>query len=145
LRIRQYVYFSAASTQLDPDAMTARFGVAPDEVSVRGSKRSEPPLPVSHRWELHADGEGRIDDQLTALVARLRPLLHVIKQMIAEGHRCGLQVVRELGEGEPESHPATGDLVVISGQHQLLGWHLDRDLIAFLAETGMELDIDEYG
>ena len=145
MQLRQYTYFAVTSTELTADAITTRLGIAPDEVAVRGSKRTDPPVPTAHRWEVHADGEGRIDDQLAALVARLVPIQHLLQQLVAEGHRCGLHVVRTFGEGEAEAHPPTGELVVISGQHQLLGWHLERSVIAFLAATGIELDVDEYG
>jgi hypothetical protein len=33
----------------------------------------------------------------------------------------------------------------LSGQHQLLGWHLDRHVLNFLSEVGAEFDADEYG
>ncbi|SCF37360.1 hypothetical protein GA0070215_12153 [Micromonospora marina] len=47
--------------------------------------------------------------------------------------------------GEPEdlSGPVDG-LQKLPGQHQLLGWHLDRRTLEFLRLTGAELDIDEY-
>jgi hypothetical protein len=143
--LSQYAYFAITSTALDPDQITARLGVAPDKVRIRGSKQAEPPVPRTHSWQLHADGTGRLDEQLATLVARLRPIQDPIRQLIAEGNLGYLQVVRNFGEGEPEAHPELGPLRVLSGQHQLLGWHLDRTLIAFLAETGLVLDVDEYG
>jgi hypothetical protein len=33
----------------------------------------------------------------------------------------------------------------LSGQHQLLGWHLPGDVMRFLVDVGAELDVDEYG
>jgi hypothetical protein len=33
----------------------------------------------------------------------------------------------------------------LAGQHQLLGSHLNREVLDFLTEVGAELDADEYG
>jgi hypothetical protein len=49
-------------------------------------------------------------------------------------------------DGEEESpQPEGTDLIRLPGQHQLLGWHLDRRVLKFLHHTGAELDVDEYG
>jgi hypothetical protein len=33
----------------------------------------------------------------------------------------------------------------LSGQHQLLGWHLGRNILDFLRDVDAEMDFDEYG
>jgi hypothetical protein len=32
----------------------------------------------------------------------------------------------------------------LPGQHHLLGWQLDAQVLAFLVAVGAELDVDEY-
>ena len=41
--------------------------------------------------------------------------------------------------------PIWSGRVKLPGQHQLLGWHLDRKTMEFLVEVGAEVDADEYG
>ena len=50
-------------------------------------------------------------------------------------------------EGEEEEIPPIDEdgLEKLSGQHQLLGWRLDSDTMAFLVAVGAFLDVDEYG
>jgi hypothetical protein len=58
-----------------------------------------------------------------------------------------LQIVRYLDDdnGDEEQLTGVGDLEKLSGQHQLLGWHLGRRVVQFLDEVDAELDVDEYG
>jgi hypothetical protein len=59
-----------------------------------------------------------------------------------------LQIVRSFNtdDGEDETIDVTPDgLEKLSGQHQLLGWHLNGEVLDFLSEVGAELDADEYG
>lgn len=62
--------------------------------------------------------------------------------------RATLQIVRyfedEDGEDEDLRETVPG-LERLSGQHQLLGWHMEPKIIAFLADVGAEIDVDEYG
>jgi hypothetical protein len=59
-----------------------------------------------------------------------------------------MQVVRVFehpdGEAEDFGSPVEG-MVKLSGQHQLLGWHLVTRTLEFLQLTRAELDVDEYG
>jgi sirohydrochlorin ferrochelatase len=43
------------------------------------------------------------------------------------------------GSGDPDG------LVKLSGQHQLLGWHVSGDVLDFVREVHAEIDVDEYG
>jgi len=73
------------------------------------------------------------------------------RELLAEGPRCGasIGVVRHFEEGEEEvirEGEVDGlRLESLPGQHQLLGWHLDAEVLAFLVAIGAELDVDEYG
>ena len=68
------------------------------------------------------------------------------------GARCSAQinVVRRFndpdGDEEQEERVDTpvGALDRLLGQHQLLGWHLDHEVIAFLMSVAAEIDVDEY-
>ncbi len=154
--MRQYAYFSLFSDRVTAAQMTARLLVEPDEVRVRGSRRIEPPVPVSHAWMItcRAPGLG-IDDQVGRIVARLTPhtarIVGLLGELVAGGDAsagAGLNVVRYFndddGEDEQFSAPDAA-LQKLSGQHQLLGWHLRRDVLEFLVAVGAFLDVDEYG
>ncbi|SBT42072.1 DUF4279 domain-containing protein [Micromonospora auratinigra] len=156
MRVRQYVYFSLRSEHVPAEAMTTRLGMTPDEILVRGSRRQHPPLPAVHAWKIVCrDGGLRVDEQIDRVIDRLEPVTGQIAALVAEsddgqgaGVTAQLQVVRYLNddEGEAESpQPDDTDLVRLPGQHQLLGWHLDRRVLEFLHDTGAELDVDEYG
>ncbi|MEO8701858.1 MAG: DUF4279 domain-containing protein [Kofleriaceae bacterium] len=147
MRVRQYAYFAIRSDTLDAAAIGARLGLAADEVVVRGARQAAPPRPATHAWELCCDRAMRIDDQLAELVSRLMPVRAAIIALAAEGHRGGMNVVRyfDSDDGEPEHHDDIDGSRTLPGQHQLLGFHLDRTILAFLVETGAECGFDEYG
>ncbi|WP_329245510.1 DUF4279 domain-containing protein [Actinoallomurus sp. NBC_01490] len=52
MRVRQYVYFALHSSTLPAAEMATRLGLEPDEVSVRGSRTTTPPRPVTHVWKI---------------------------------------------------------------------------------------------
>ncbi len=64
-----------------------------------------------------------------------------------------LQIVRyfndEDGEEEFFDDPITTDdghvLEKLPGQHQLLGWQLEREQLGLLVSMGAYIDADEYG
>lgn len=160
--IRQYCYFSLDSLTVSAAEVTARLSVEPDEVKVRGSHRVRPKLiPVHHSWRVVCDLPGlTVDEQLERIVARLHPVAAEIGCYTREGAAEGfeltarLQVVRNFNDEDDEeseeddAHDEVVDGVEmrrLGGQHQLLGWHLDRSVLEFLTVTGAELDIDEYG
>ncbi|MFG1774804.1 DUF4279 domain-containing protein [Micromonospora sp. NPDC049051] len=152
--IRQYAYFSLRSRSVPASEITARLGLEPDEVLVRGSRSVEPPRPVLHNWQITCREPGlAVDEQIARVVARLLPLAAEVRHVAADlrsvdGEQGGarLQVVRHLDaeDGEPEEAVAVGGLTKLPGQHQLLGWHLDRATLAFLHLVGADLDVDEY-
>jgi hypothetical protein len=70
-----------------------------------------------------------VEDAIAALVAELRE---------QEGPAAGsdLSVLREFDSPD-------GD--VDGGQHYLLGLHLSKDVVRFLANAQASIDVDEYG
>jgi len=151
MQIRQYVYFSIGSETMTADEMTNRLGLQPDRATVRGSKRTEPTvIPIQHGWSIYAaEQNAAVGDQIAQVIARLRPHQDSIRALVADLGSSGgaeLQIVRRFNDPEgEEEHPETfGELQKLPGQHQLLGWHLDRDTVGFLLAVGASLDVDEY-
>lgn len=154
--ISQYAYFALKSTSMPAAEIAARLGMEPDEATTRGSRRPvDPVFPAAHCWKVVCRTPGMtVDEQIVCIVDRLFGYAPQIGSLTAELDRTDggpglavLQVVRVFGHpaGEPEdlSGPTDG-LEKLPGQHQLLGWHLDRPTLEFLRLTGAELDIDEY-
>ncbi|HEX5542135.1 MAG TPA: DUF4279 domain-containing protein [Micromonospora sp.] len=154
--IHQYAYFALASTRVAAAEITARLGIEPDEVVVRGSRQAVPVRPARHWWRVVCRKPGlTVDDQIAQIVDRLFDHAERIGELaveldrIEEGPGGGsvLQVVRvfEHPEGEEEdlTSPVEG-WQKLPGQHQLLGWHLDTRALEFLRLTRAELDVDEY-
>ncbi|MDN3353086.1 DUF4279 domain-containing protein [Actinomadura sp. DC4] len=152
MRISQYAYFALRSSVVPAAEMTARLGLEPDEVSVRGSRTADPPRPVSHSWKIVcADGGLTVDQQVGRIMERLRPYrdrIVALSQALAGHGAAVLEVVRYLddpdGEDEELSPPGVA-LQKLPGRHRLLGWTLDREVLEFLVATGAYLDVDEYG
>lgn len=97
-----------------------------------------------------------VDEMIDHLVDRLAPFSRAIGRLAEELNRgqgddgpCAvLQVVRYLDDEDGEEEalcPSHQGFEKIAGQHQLLGWHLDRRVLQFLISTRAELDVDEYG
>lgn len=151
MRIKQRCYFAVWSEQMTAEEVTARLGMDPDHVMVRGSRMADPARPALHSWSVDCDEPGLcVDEQIQRVVARLEPLADAIgalvEELIAgESGFAVLQVARFFDY--PDGEEDTGDYGVegASGRHQLLGWHLDRRALDFLDRTHAELDIDEYG
>ena len=157
MRIRQYSYFGIRSEVMSAAEMSDRLGVLPDEHSERGSRSSDPIFPRSHSWKVVCKEPGlRVDDQIRSVVGRLEPVVDRIADLVAElhelesGRATTLQVVRFFDDDEGEEdrpNPDAEELGMhkLDGQHFLLGWHLDKNVLQFLERTGAELDVDEYG
>ena len=126
-------------------------GLAPDRALVRGSRTADPPRPRFHVWEIRCDESGlRIDEQIERVIVRVEPIRTAIRDLVAEPGdvRAWLQMVRyfHAEDGDEEVIDETPEgLVKLSGQHQLLGWHVDRRVLSFLSDIGADLDADEYG
>ncbi|UKW33586.1 MULTISPECIES: DUF4279 domain-containing protein [Streptomyces] len=80
--------------------MISRIGIRPDEVSVHGSRFTEPAVvPVDHSWKVVCRDPGlRVDEQIARLLDRLRPHTHRVSALAREltgtGGGAVLQVVR---------------------------------------------------
>jgi hypothetical protein len=146
--VEQYAYFVLQSDTMSAVDMTARLGIEPDEVMIRGYRRSGPrPLPRSHAWALSCrQPDLRIDDQVAAIIDRLLPHVARIEALAAELSLDGpgaaaLRIVRYFGTGGYDDYDPPTSLV---GSSDLLGWALEPDVIAFLHRTGAVIDVDEY-
>jgi Domain of unknown function (DUF4279) len=150
VNIKQYAYFGISSEVLTAETIAARIGLAPDKTQTRGSRLVDPLRPMRHKWEIGSYERGLdISAHVAVVLARLEPARDEIRVLVREGDvQAWLQLVRDFdaADGEEEIVDETPDgLVKLSGQHQLLGWHLSRDTLAFLHDIGAELDADEYG
>jgi hypothetical protein len=150
MKIEQYAYFGLSSEVLTAEAIAACLGLAPDKTQTRGSRSVDPPRPIRHTWELGSYERGLdISAHVAVVLRRLEPARDEIRALVREGDvQAWLQLVRYFGaaDGEEEIIDETPEgLVKLSGQHQLLGWHLHRDVLAFLHDVGAEIDADEYG
>ncbi|MER7457227.1 DUF4279 domain-containing protein [Micromonospora sp. NPDC126480] len=153
--VSQYVYFALSSERVSAAEITARLGIEPDEIAVRGSRVASPARPACHRWKITCRKPGlTVDEQISRIVDRLFDHAERIGELAVEldaidGERGAsvLQVVRVFehpdGEEEDLTSPVEG-LEKLPGQHQLLGWHVDARVLEFLRLTRAELDVDEY-
>ncbi|MCX5067776.1 DUF4279 domain-containing protein [Micromonospora lupini] len=153
--VSQYAYFALSSVRVPAAEITARLGIEPDEVVVRGSRQVDPARPATHRWKIACRKPGLgVDEQIAQIVDRLFTHAGRIGELAAELDRVDeasgasvLQVVRVFehpdGEEEDLAGPVDG-MQKLPGQHQLLGWHLDARVLEFLRRTRAELDVDEY-
>jgi hypothetical protein len=147
LHIRQYVGFAVYSERMPATEMTERIGLEPDVVSIRGSRRQHPKsIPVSHMWAVECRTPNlRLDDQLDVLLRRLRPRENELRRLAEEledtegSAGAVLRFVRYLDD--PDDPGGTAD----GWQHRLLGWHLNAEVLRFLASVHAEIDADEYG
>ncbi|MBL7499652.1 DUF4279 domain-containing protein [Frankia sp. CNm7] len=75
MRVRQYVYFALKSDGVSAAEMTARLGIEPDEVAIRGSRRAEPMIrPASHSWKVVCrQPYMTVDEQIDHVLDRLLP------------------------------------------------------------------------
>ncbi|MGW7366060.1 DUF4279 domain-containing protein [Streptomyces sp. NPDC054841] len=145
----QYVYFALSSERTTAQEMTALLRIEPDETTVRASRCAEPVRPVLHRWKVVCREPGRrVDEQVTHVLDRLRPHTDRIAELARYLDReegpdpsAVLQIVRRFNdvEGADATDPSGAP-----GGPNLFGWHLDREVLDFLAATGAVLDVDEY-
>lgn len=150
--ISQYAYFGLSSPDTSAAEMTAVLGVEPDEISVLGSRWDGPrPRPALHRWKIVCREPGMsVDQQVARIVERLAPYVDTIAALArrlgaeaGEGHSAVLEIVRKFNHDKGQDRLADTPPELVDGP-DLLGWHLDRDVLDFLHATGAVLDVDEY-
>jgi hypothetical protein len=149
VRIRQYSYLWLASRTLAPEALVDRVGVAPDETARRVSRfedpRTEPTTWLSYVCD---DTDLTVGDQIERILGRLADARTTLCQLVADDTvTTGLNIVRYFDDehGVQEQKGTVDGLERLSGQHQLLGWHVSAQTVAFLSEVRAEIDVDEYG
>ncbi|XVQ14103.1 DUF4279 domain-containing protein [Spirillospora sp. CA-255316] len=156
MRVSQYAYFALHSSVVSAAEMAAGLGLEPDEVLVRGSRTADPPRPARHTWKIVCRDRGlRVDEQIDRIVGRLGPyrdrIVALTRDLAVHDPEHGgavLEIVRHFDhpDGEEEElSPPGAEPWKLAGQHQLLGWGLDRRVLEFLLATGAYLDVDEYG
>lgn len=126
-----YAYFALWSRRMPASEITARLGLEPDEISVRGTELVDPAVPAAHEWRV-ACREADIDvgEQINRIVQRLTPHAAELGKLAEQLERddCGgarLRVVRHV-------------------DHPMSAWHVDSDVMRFLQRTRAALDVDEY-
>lgn len=145
----QYVYFALSSERTTAQEMTGLLGIQPDETKVRGSRIVQPAIPVCHRWKVVCREPGlRVDEQIAHVLDRLRPhtdriasLARRLGEEPGAGRAATLQVVRYFRKAD---EPSKDSQLRAEEEPNLFGWHLDQEVLDFLAATGALLDIDEY-
>lgn len=154
MRVRQRVYLKVTSAALSPHAISNLVGLEPTESAAMGSRDPVLVLPRFHMWSYASgvDEAATLEDHLGPLVSVL--LEHTAGFKAASDHGetwTELQVVRYFKDGGEDFDESTygldpdSSLVRLGGQHPLLGWHLEPDVLRLLSSCGMALDVDEYG
>ncbi|MFC9265286.1 DUF4279 domain-containing protein [Streptomyces hydrogenans] len=143
MSLHQYAYFALFSRHTSAADMTSQLGITPDEVTIRGSRITEPAMvPVDHAWMVVCRDPGlRVDEQISRILDRLQPhtdrISDVTRLLASTGGGSVLNVVRYFNDTD-QAQPGAADAP------DLFGWHLDRKVLDFLSATGAELGVDEY-
>lgn len=152
MKVRQYAHFDVGSDVFSPEDVTASLLLEPTKVSRRGSRSTEPMVPRTNLWRYKARSVGCVDDLVRELVDLFEPLRSQLTTLTANGASwIGISVMRSFDdpdgteEDDGRSPDLPDNLVRVEGQHQLLGFHLDTELMARLVALGCSLDFDEYG
>ncbi|MFE7045880.1 DUF4279 domain-containing protein [Streptomyces atratus] len=141
--LHQHAYFALFSQHMSAGEITSQLGISPDEVSVRGSRFTEPAVvPISHSWKIVCqERDLRVDEQIAHILNRLQPhtdrIANLTRHLAGNGGGAVLHVVRYFNDTD-QDQPGAADAP------NLFGWHLDRNALDFLIATGAELDVDEY-
>jgi len=154
MKISQRVYFDISSETMPAADVTARLGAEPDRLQVRGSRRTQPPVPALHSWSVQCqEREMALDAQIGTVLARIEPIHQRLLDLAASSTvALRLVIVRYFDDpdGDEERFDAvvTGDgklLERLPGQHQLLGWSLTCEQLSFLASIRCSIWADGYG
>lgn len=155
MRMSQYVYFALTSKETTAAEIATHLGLEADQVMVRGSESADPPRPGRHWWQITCETPGlRLDEQIPEVLDRIAPVADRVRALVDTGNvTAHLQIVRyfndEDGEEETFDDPITtadGHVMEkIPGQHQLLGWGMEREQLELIVSMGAYIDADEYG
>lgn len=150
MKILQYAHFDVGSDIYSPDKITAELLVEPTRVIWRGTRSTEPLIPRTNLWQYRATGSGTVDELVRELLDVFEPLADKLARLTANDDSwIVIGFMRSFddpdGIDEDEGPSDLPDhLVRLSGQHQLVGFHLDVDLMARLVALRCALDFDEY-
>lgn len=154
LKIKQYTYFALHSASLSCDEIEVQVGIVADEHKTFGEEEhsQDSSQQIIHSWQLICYDNIPVDKQIDSLVERLKPAQTALQKLAGTDDVVAvMQVVRYLDDDEGEDEiietyndPVHGELTKLSGQHQLLGWELEPQTIAFLAGINASLSVDEY-
>ena len=155
MKVRQYVYLGITSDAVDPGIISERMGLMPDEVKLQGSRhQGPPPIPRTHLWRLNsgaASDELPLDDHFKSLRVRLGDSAVRLRDLIStQDVSAVVQVVRYFEPGPEDRHISEPGRYGegyerLRGQHPLVGFDIEPDLVAYAAEAGIGFDFDEYG
>jgi hypothetical protein len=149
-KMSQYVYFSVSSEDLSFEDIEQRLGLKADVHGVHGEEgnKLDSSIPVTNYWRIDSHIENQpVDEQIDAIIHKLLPIRSTLEELSKLEHvSITLQVVRNFADarGSAEKLVRKNGLDKLAGQHQLLGWHLDKVIIEFLHSIKAVLDIDEY-
>ncbi|MFD3472343.1 DUF4279 domain-containing protein [Streptomyces sp. NPDC058682] len=151
--LHQYVYFALSSRRITAQEITDVLGIEPDETKVVNPRRLplDPANPFCQVWKVVCREPGLcVDEQIAHVLGRLRPQTDRIAELMKQynsaddeeepGLDARLEVVRYFNDDERQDEAGQPQ----DREHNLFGWALDREAIAFLAATGAFLDVDEY-
>ncbi|MFI8393008.1 DUF4279 domain-containing protein [Streptomyces sp. NPDC085540] len=150
--LHQYVYFALSSRRITAQEITDVLGIAPDETKVVNPRRLpvDAANPFCQVWKVVCREPGLcVDEQIAHVLGRLRSRTDLIAELMRQynsaddeepGLDARLEVVRYFNDDERQDEAGQPQ----DRQHNLFGWALDREAIAFLAATGAFLDVDEY-
>jgi hypothetical protein len=158
MKIRQYVTFGITSKETTAAEMTARIGIEPDRVSIKGSRIADPPIPGWHWWTIVCDQTGiSVGEQISIVLNRIKSqeveVTNLVSELKGESQPGGAQlsIVRYFNdlEGEDAEWGAiewSKGIEVAWGlrSHHLLGWNINSDDLGLLVEVGASIDVDEY-
>jgi hypothetical protein len=128
------MYLRVVSESLQPEEISARLGTGPDEATAIGSRRRPQSPPRTHAtWSRHvsaAGGPGRPEDLEPVVLGWGPEFAATLGRLAASGDAdVSLVVVQELTDPEDPRQK---------------GIFLGAPLLAWLAEAGASLDIDQY-
>ncbi|MFE0387648.1 DUF4279 domain-containing protein [Streptomyces bungoensis] len=128
------MYLRVVSESLPPEQISARLGTGPDEATAIGSRRRPQSPPRAHAtWIRHVPapaGPGRPEDLEPVILGWGPAFAAALGRLVAAGEAdVSLVVVQELTDPEDP---------------QQKGVFLSAALLAWLAEAGASLDVDQY-
>ncbi len=105
MRVRQHAALLLRSNVLDPDEITQRMALVPDEVKAMGSLHPGPPArPAAHIWRLPSGiaDDHRVDDHFEALLTKLVGSAERVRALIEGAEVGGEFVIGRYFEPGPE-------------------------------------------